>query len=170
MKYPRVLLLAFGIQLLGYNCFADRAYESVADGKAFTTVVADQAVAKTPAWQPSEDNPPLSGREALKLATRMKDKLVRDEHGFRWELESLSIIAPPSSKKVQGKFYWLTKYVNVPHEAGAALGGIQEEILIVVLMDGTVLRPDVREAKLDLGAYQGTGSGRDGGQPRKGRN
>ncbi len=118
---------------------ADYHLTSIAVGKQYVVTITQRALDESPGWDDKAENPPLSAKKALKLATDMKNSLVKDSDKLKWQLESLSLKPLPD-----GKWYWLANYEarNQGH-----IEGRPESLRLVVLMDGTAIQPEVMNAR-----------------------
>jgi hypothetical protein len=105
--------------------------------KTVVVEVTDTTIERAPAWHPKDENPPVSARRALKLATELKDTLVKDSEDRRWKFQSASL-----QKTLRGEhWYWLVTFWGVYHPSG----GRPIELQLVVLMDDTAVKPIVKE-------------------------
>lgn len=111
-------------------------------GKKYIVTVTDAAIQNTPDWDDDAENPPVSAKKAMKLATVMKDSLVKDSDKFKWEMRSLSLM------EIKDKWLWvahLQAMENGPlsSEPVAASEGHKDPhyLSLVVLMDGSVIKP-----------------------------
>jgi len=118
---------------------AEMRLYSYAFSKQYVVTISDDALQKSPAWAEEAENPPVSARKAIKLADGMKDSLVKDSKDFKWTLRSASL--QPAGA---GKWFWLVYYEA---EFQGVSTGIPNYLRLVVLMDGTVIKPDVKENK-----------------------
>jgi hypothetical protein len=98
--------------------------------------ITNAALLASPPWDGKAENPPLSARKAIALASTKKDKLVKDSEDWKWHLESASL--RPSD---EGRWFWLVSFVAYPQRA--MLAGVPPTLRLVVLMDGTVVEPKV---------------------------
>jgi len=112
---------------------------SYAFSKQYVVTISDEALAKSPEWKDEAENPPFAARKAIKLANEMKDSLVKDSEDFKWELRSASL--EPAGG---GRWYWQIDYV-ASHRLGST--GIPNHLRLVVLMDGKVIKPAVKDKK-----------------------
>jgi hypothetical protein len=64
---------------------------------------------------------------------------VKDARGWKWEFQSLGLKQSPRSPL---KWHWVAYYQEYPVEG--ALGGAPPDLFVVVLMDGTVVKPVVK--------------------------
>ena len=107
---------------------------SLNSGKAFVSVITAEAVERTPAWKESDSNPPLSAREAMQLADKLKDTLLDDTRG-----ERRARVAMELRRATEDHWYWLARYELEPD----AWSGPLPDLIILVLMDGTVVTPRI---------------------------
>jgi hypothetical protein len=130
----RFFAAAFLIALLSPLVHASPTFVSYAFGKQYAVTISREALENSPAWKDDVDNPPLSARKAIKLAEELKNALVKDSKEYKWKLVSAEL--HPGDK-----WFWLINY-----EAKFQLGdssGIPNNLRLVVLMDGTVIKPEV---------------------------
>src|SRR5688572_9651969 len=97
---------------------AGGTYIDYAFDKAFITNISEDAVAKSPSWNPNESNPPLSARQALRAADRLRREKLGDDSTWKWGLESIALV-PLDAK--QNKWCWLVRFAAYPTSGG--LGG-----------------------------------------------
>lgn len=119
-------------------------------GKYYISTITETDLLQCPSWDQDAENPPISARKALYLATKMKDSLVKDEAGCKWPL--LSVELYPASL---GRWVWVAKYRRTLWFGAVAPF---DELAIVVMMDGTVIKPkvsNVRYAEPDDGPREG---------------
>jgi hypothetical protein len=132
----RFLAAAIAVAFLATVVRAELTICSYAFSKQYAVRVPDEALEKSPSWKDDAENPPLSAKKAIKLATEMKDSLVKDSKNYKWTLTSARL--EPAGG---GKWYWLIYY-----EAQFPIGtGIPDHLRLVVLMDGKVIKPEVRK-------------------------
>ncbi|MEN6452464.1 MAG: hypothetical protein ABFC96_18400 [Thermoguttaceae bacterium] len=100
-------------------------------------------------WSAELPNPPVAARKAIEKATaafkqmRQKDELLKDRGDGSWEIESVNLTPlDPGNDNRENKdcWYWLVRY-----ELFGSIGGQPPQLEIAILMDGTVVRPAVRE-------------------------
>lgn len=116
---------------------AETTLYSYAFSKQYIVSISDEALEKSPPWKEDAENPPLSARKAIKLANEMKDSLVKDSKRYKWVLQFASLY--PTG---EGKWYWLVHY-DAEFQGGST--GIPNHLQLVVLMDGTVITPLVKD-------------------------
>lgn len=109
------------------------SYVSFNAGKAFESVITAEALGRTPSWNDSNPNPPLSARDAMRLADQLKGKLVQDTEDGRWGRVAMELRLATADH-----WYWLARY-----ELEADGTGPTPDLIILVLMDGTVITPQV---------------------------
>jgi hypothetical protein len=108
------------------------------DGGVRYITISDSALARSPAWNVGAANPPLSAREADRLATWQKARTLRDSKDWKWQLEStLPFYASDD------KWFWVVEYHEHP-QPGLMLDGVPGICRFVILMDGTVIEPQAQ--------------------------
>jgi hypothetical protein len=107
-------------------------------GKRYAVVVTQAALDKAPAWKAEADDPPLPARKAMKLAGATKDRLVQDTKDWVWRQASAAL-----EESTDGRWYWLVSYEARPRDG--LLSGVAPYLRLVVLMDGTVVKPKVSD-------------------------
>jgi hypothetical protein len=130
-----LVLLACNVQLFdepGGANFASHAFRT-----SYHTRVTPETMRKTPTWGGLAENPPLSARDALRAADKMKDELVKDTDEYEWRLRSLNL-------RGRGRWwYWVAHYRPLPRQGGPSSHS-GWELQLAVLMDGTAVKPDVK--------------------------
>ena len=116
------------------------SYYSYADGKQFRVDFRREDVAKAPQWKADAENPPLSPRKAIKLANAVREKLVKDNDDWKWQLDSITLV--PTNERHEG-WFWLVNY-NQEFVKGDLIG-VPPILVLAVLMDGTVPEPTVKK-------------------------
>jgi hypothetical protein len=123
---------------------AQKTFVGTIGDRFFEETVRDEDLRGAPAWLEVAVNPPLSARAAIKAATAIKNSLVKDSGRFTWTLTSLSLrtlTSPPTSRS----WYWVAHFYAVPNlRPGEGLGGGLDDLYIVVLMNGTALKPIIK--------------------------
>ena len=119
-----------------------QTFSSYADGKQFEVIVDNVKVAKAPQWKADEENPPLSPRRASKLANAVREKLVKDDDRWKWQLDCITLV--PANER-PGSCFWLVNY-RAEFLKGDFVG-IPPSLRLAVLMDGTVPEPTVKKRK-----------------------
>jgi hypothetical protein len=116
-----------------------QTYYSYAFSKQYTVEITRENLKATPDWKENEEHPPLSARKAIVIATKLKDKLVKDSDDFTWKLQHASLTPADDDK-----WYWL---VHFDAEFQGVSTGIPNHLRLVVLMDGTAIEPTVRNQR-----------------------
>jgi hypothetical protein len=109
--------------------------------KHVVVTVTKERLERTPSWGQQSDNPPLSARSALKIANDFRKNFAKDQPGWKWDFESLSLRHNRAAIGFR-KWYWVAYYEAFPVKGG--LGGGPPYLFIVVLMDGTIVKPVVK--------------------------
>ncbi len=118
---------------------------SYAFGKKYTSEFTYEQLAKSPSWNTDRaDSPPFPVGKAVRLANVQKVRLVKDLKRYRWYLESVGLnhlgwLAEDSD--LSEKWWWCVTYEAHQREGGST--GPPEQLLVIVLMDGTVIVPKV---------------------------
>jgi hypothetical protein len=130
-----LVLLADNVRLFdepGGATFASYAFDT-----QYRTSVGGELLRKTPTWGRFAENPPLSAKDALRAADKMKDELVEDTDKYEWHLRSLDL-TPGGGRW----WYWMAHYQARPRQ-GVGSSEIHHELKLAVLMDGTAVKPEV---------------------------
>ncbi len=133
MLLPLVLLLHY----CQPSAAGDLEYASYAFGRVYWSTIADDALAKTPRWKSSEENPPVSARKAIQLADARREQLVKDTKDFKWSRVSVAIEFTERPEEC----YW-----KISYEAHIRVGGesgVPHHLDLYVLMDGKLIEPAV---------------------------
>ncbi len=103
-------------------------------GKKYEFRVPGQDLQKTPAWAPSQENPPLSARRAIDIATRKLATLL--PNGKDWRLYAVTL------RPLENRWFYLVEFLEPLRNDGAGQQ-LSAGFQIVVLMDGTAVTPKV---------------------------
>ncbi|MDX1927994.1 MAG: hypothetical protein SFV81_15825 [Pirellulaceae bacterium] len=134
------LMLCFpAIQLFG----GETSFPAKVNGVAVRYTISTEEIEATPKWIESDSSPPVSARKAIDMATvKLPDVLFElfEKRGVRkeWEVDHVCL------KRFDERWYWLVSFTRVI-PPGAIGSGIQDESQIVVLMNGKVLLPKIKE-------------------------
>jgi hypothetical protein len=134
--------LAIPILFLFASSGLSQVFYSYAFGKRYCCEISRESLAKSPSWDTTTDNPPLSPGKAVRLANALKDKFVKDSRDFKWHLISADLENDWWSGEDAGKKWWW----SVKYEAHVRVGGesgIPNHLTLIVLMDGTVIEPKI---------------------------
>jgi alpha-L-arabinofuranosidase len=107
--------------------------------KAYFSTLTDEALKNTPSWEQGAENPPVSARAALKLATAVKDRLVKDSRRVQWRREHCLHLEHKDVPTSGRKWYWRVRF-----EAwvdGQPTQGLPPTVEAIVLMNGTTIKP-----------------------------
>jgi hypothetical protein len=113
-------------------------FTTYALGKRYTSKITEADLVLCPKWNQDAEGPPISARKALGLATKMKDSLVKDGQRYNWLLASLEL--KPTRL---GQWVWVARYRPIFWFGYVATD--QNQLAIVVMMDGTVIKPKVSD-------------------------
>lgn len=117
------------------------SHSSIAFGKTYKSHVAKEVADKTPRWSNREENPPVSPREALKLADKMLRSIAKAPKGWKWQAMHLNMLLG------ENPCLWFVTYQGVPVEPEGVSSIPYHEITLIVLMDGTVIKPEITELR-----------------------
>ena len=108
---------------------------SHAFGKTYTSRADPDVLSRSPWWDETEESPPVSPRRALKLADKMLRSIAKAPDGWKWRVTNQRLF-------IWGNMcLWHVMYEAVPIEPEAGLLEPFHEITLIVLMDGTVVKP-----------------------------
>src|SRR5262245_13285570 len=113
-----------------------QSYFSYVPERRFEFEVSKDALKKSPPWDDHKENPPVSARRAIELAVKLKNSLVKDTEGFKWELKNASLVPVRDAKWI-----WLVTFELLPVQAN--LEGQAFTLRVPVLMDGSAVTPKV---------------------------
>lgn len=136
MRVPHLLALSILFVLPNDRMIG---FASYFHSKKLTIEVTELAVSKTPSWVENSENPPLSARQAIQNATKVKDKIVKDTNEEKWVLKSAELCPFFHGEK----WYWRVNFEGELLHGG--IMGVPSQISLAVLMDGTVVTPEVTE-------------------------
>ena len=130
-----VALLAFALGASAEEPSSRYSAISQADRKQFASRVTDEALAKAPIWSGDAGAPPLEPRRAQEIAFEQLSKSV--ENPKQWDLHEIGLV------DTGDHLHWIyvLHYTRHYPEEVAVFGG--EYFDIVVLMDGTPVKPEV---------------------------
>jgi|SRR5437016_14326055 hypothetical protein len=130
-----IALVAFGSAALAEEPSSRYSAVSQADRKQFASRVTDEALAKAPIWSADAGAPPLAPRRAQEIAFKQLSQSVEDPK--QWDLHEIGLV------DTGDHLHWIyvVHYTRHYPEDMAVFGG--EYFDIVVLMDGTSVKPEV---------------------------
>jgi hypothetical protein len=113
------------LEASGRVCFGNVGSEK------YQTSLSLDATLRSSQWNSDDDNPPVSARKAIKLATAALKTVAHDTSDWRWSLDSISL----EHDSDQDKWFWEANF----YAPGS--GRSQDYLVIFVLMDGSVIKP-----------------------------
>jgi hypothetical protein len=130
-----IALVGFASAALAEEPSSRYSAVSQADRKQFASRVTDEALAKTPIWSADAGAPPLPPRRAQEIALKQLSQSVEDSK--QWDLHEIGLV------DTGDHLHWIyvVHYTRHYPEDMAVFGG--EYFDIVVLMDGTSVKPEV---------------------------
>ncbi len=93
-----------------------------------------------PVWENDSANPPLTAIEAINAGLRKQRELFPDNDRQTWQLTGAKLTPWDASK---GYWYWELTFDWKPVLGNRS--GIVDELRLAVLMDGTVVEPDIKD-------------------------
>lgn len=103
------------------------------NGKKYEFHIADQDLEKTPAWPANQENPPLSPRRAIDIATKQLASIL--PNGKDWRLYEVTL------RPVGDRWVYLVQFLE-PLRGDANNGRqLSSGFQLVVLMNGTAVSP-----------------------------
>jgi hypothetical protein len=137
MAMLRLLIASAIVSCSSEMLFGGFEYCTDGDADRLCAVVSDEQLLKSPAWKNDAPNPPFSAKAAIRLATDLKQKLVKDSKTYTWRFESAKLCRD----QYADRWYWTIQF-ETRFRPGAPPDAINE-LDLVVLMDGTVIQPVV---------------------------
>jgi hypothetical protein len=116
-------------------------YGGDVSGEAYQTVLRSSDFPDAPTWSFHSENPPVSVKEAVKLATEALTNVLGNHDG--WSLQDITLMKSPGD-------YWIYKVdflgpIYKPHSPSTFGFGKQAQskssLVVFVLMDGHVVFP-----------------------------
>jgi hypothetical protein len=126
-----VIFMAFAIHIRA-DVVESYYVGGLAGGKEFNSKITRGQLLKTPIWRLQDNEPPLSPRQADKLATAKFHELLKDT--TLYQRDSISL------EDMGDGLHWI--YVVAFYYHGPLVGP-PPYLQIMVLMDGTVVKPKV---------------------------
>jgi len=140
---PR-MLLALLICFPAMRLFGgETIFPAEVNGVAVRYTISTEEIEATPKWMETDSSPPVSARKAIDMATfKLPDVLFElfEKRGNRkeWEVDRVCL------KQFAERWYWIVSFTRIipPGNIGS---GIQDESQIVVLMNGKVILPRLKD-------------------------
>lgn len=115
-------------------------------GKQGVLRLNDDAMLQSPKWTLNTPNPPVSAKTAIEKGGMIKRQLLKDNHDWIWGLASVALTPfnaeNPGDEETPRCWYWLVTYEAFPT---GGMTGPPSQLEVAVLMDGTVVRPEIRD-------------------------
>lgn len=133
----RTIILVMLLCLFAEEALAQNAL-TLAPFFSGVTKIDPSAIKASPRWKVGEENPPVSARKAIELATReikRFDKTIQyDRDEYRWKFRSIELIPPQRYEN----WYWVAKFdfenIHVSQD------DLFEQVWVPVLMSGRVVK------------------------------
>ena len=111
-------------------------------GTNYVAEVTEDALASSPEWKINRANPPLAPRDAMIAANKSRlrmiaEKKLRDDSldDGKWKIVAIELIPGGGDR-----WFWLVRFEYIKFQSGPA-----NVFLLPVLMDGTVLEPEISD-------------------------
>ena len=103
-------------------------------GKKYEFHITDQDLQKTPSWPANQENPPVSARRAIDIASKYLATLL--PNGKDWRLYQITL------KPIGDRWIYLVEFLE-PLRGDAGAQQLSSGFQIVVLMNGVAVVPRV---------------------------
>jgi hypothetical protein len=103
-------------------------------GKTYEFRISDEDLQKTPAWPPGQENPPLSARRAIDIATKQIATLL--PNGKNWRVYAVTL------RPIEDRWIYLIDFLE-PLRNDGATQQLSAGFQTVVLMNGVAVVPRV---------------------------
>src|SRR5437667_8771429 len=113
---------------------ADTTFTVEYGGKKYEFRISDQDLQKTPAWPPGQDNPPISARRAIDIASKQLAALL--PNGKDWRLYEVTL------RPIDNRWIYLVQFLE-PLRGNTVAQQTSTGFQIVVLMNGVAVVPRV---------------------------
>jgi hypothetical protein len=116
---------------------------SGAFGERFKITVSREDLLKCPPWKAESPNPPVSAAQAIRRATEALKGLVKQNKELstrKWELESADLCFV----KTVDRWFWRLDFEPRQDGTNGSVAA-SESLVIVVLMDGRVMKPSIEK-------------------------
>jgi hypothetical protein len=111
-------------------------FSSHAEGARWEFVIPSGQLDTAPLWHDSEEHPPLAPRAAVQSARQMLSAIV--DRADEWELAEVTLHQIGQTGLWVYKVKFLSPLPNVTGTIGSAL---RSQMDVIVLLDGTAIRP-----------------------------
>jgi hypothetical protein len=103
-------------------------------GKKYEFRISDDDLQKTPAWAPGQENPPLSARRAIDVATQELATLL--PNGKDWRLYAVTL------RPIESRWIYLVEFLE-PVRPNGPERQLSSGFQVIVLMNGVAVMPRV---------------------------
>lgn len=125
-----------------FDALGSTSFQAYVNGKTYETRVPIEALARTPKWNDTDENPPLSARKAMKLAGDKAPEfqaiwsLTGLENRWEWHTNGARLCR-------SGPVDWCWVFSYVARSKTGTTTGTPMAFRMIVLMDGTVFGPEI---------------------------
>lgn len=117
--------------------FEQGSYAFFYDGISYSVRLSAEEVSNTPSWNPARKDPPLSVRQAAKIARAELQRFVKNS-ASEWDISSLALTQLDLEKWVYTVNF---QCYNSKCQDSRAYGG---SFRIAVKMDGSTIQPEIK--------------------------
>ncbi len=108
----------------------EKTYKSCLTGDALR-----DAFDNSPTWDQTTNSPPVSPKEAIQIAEKMRKSVVKAPDDWKWRTKDVHLFL------LGDHCLWHVTFQAMPKQPDAGLVPPHEEITLIVLMDGAVIKP-----------------------------
>lgn len=90
---------------------------------------------KSPTWDQTTDSPPVSPKKAIQLAEKMRKSVLKAPDDWAWHAMDVHLFLSGD------QCLWHVTFQATPKQPDAGFVPPHEEITLIVLMDGAVIKP-----------------------------
>jgi len=112
----------------------DTTFTDEYEGKKYEFHISSEDLQKTPAWPDSQENPPLTARRAIEIASKQLAGLL--PNGKDWRLYSVTL------RPMENRWIYLVEFLE-PLRGDNVIQQQSSGFQVVVLMNGVAVTPKV---------------------------
>ena len=112
------------------------SHSFIFDDKGYVINLSDKDVADTPSWNPTHDDPPVSAREAARIAREQLRRYVKNRPD-EWDVQGIGLV-PLNAEK------WIYAVSFQCYNSRCKDSSVVGVFAIIVKMDGSVAAPEIK--------------------------
>jgi len=124
----------------------DRVVRRILDrhpsGSSYEVVVHESDLRRAPLWRDDEESPPLSPQQAKRMAKAYVSQFIPESRN--WRVERLSL------EPINARDQWIYVVDFCPVPIGGSTFGNATPFQIVILLDGTLLQPQMTNNRKNI--------------------